>query len=441
MVATSDKDQITELQRFSAAQARIELDQKNISSEELVKACLDRIELREKDLNAWTFIDPDLAISQARKLDNELKRSEIHGIPIGIKDIYDTCDMPTAYGTSFMKNHKPSRDSNWVSILRSAGAVLIGKTKTTEFANAFPTTTRNPHNLSRSPGASSSGSAAAVADFMVPLAIGSQTGGSIIRPAAYCGVHGYKPSIEGLPKGNVRHAKPSIDTPGIFSRSIKDISVLRSVSMNDSSRVSTISKINSLRIGLCRTEHWDHAMPETKEIIKETTEIVSKHGISLQNIQLPDELSEAMEEFSVIVTLEDARAISKDCAEQFERLNPWSQRVLKEANEFSSNRYQNAKKLAERARDKINHIFENIDFIITPATRGEAPLDIESVEPSYFNSVWTLMHLPCISLPAFTGPNGMPLGLQIVGPVNDDSRLLTAAKAIENVINNHNYPT
>ena len=155
-MSTSDKDQITELQGFSAAQARIEIDQRNISSEELVRACLDRIELREKKLNAWAFIDPELAISQARKLDGEKKRSEIHGIPIGIKDIYDTFDMPTAYGTSFMKDHKPNRDSNWVSILRSAGAVLIGKTKTTEFANAFPTTTRNPHNLSRSPGASSS---------------------------------------------------------------------------------------------------------------------------------------------------------------------------------------------------------------------------------------------------------------------------------------------
>ena len=438
-MSTSDKDQITELQGFSAAQARIEIDQRNISSEELVRACLDRIELREKKLNAWAFIDPELAISQARKLDGEKKRSEIHGIPIGIKDIYATFDMPTAYGTSFMKDHKPNRDSNWVSILRSAGAVLIGKTKTTEFANAFPTTTRNPHNLSRSPGASSSGSAAAVADFMVPLAIGSQTGGSIIRPAAYCGVYGYKPSIEGLPKGGVRHAKPSIDTPGIFSRSINDISVLRSVSMNDPSQVSTASELSSLRLGLCHTEHWKHAMPETKNIIKETTEILSKHGASVENIQLPDEVSEVMEEFSVIVTSEDARAISEDCAKQYENLNPWSQRVLKEASEFSESRYQNAKLLAQKARERINQVFKNIDFIITPATRGEAPLDIESVEPSYFNSVWTLMHLPCISLPAFTGPNGMPLGLQIVGSINDDLRLLTEAKTIENALNSHNH--
>ena len=146
-----------------------------------------------------------------------------------------------------------------------------------------------------------------------------------------------------------------------------------------------------------------------------------------------------MEEFSVIVTSEDARAISEDCAKQYENLNPWSQRVLKEASEFSESRYQNAKLLAEKARERINQVFKNIDFIITPATRGEAPLDIESVEPSYFNSVWTLMHLPCISLPAFTGPNGMPLGLQIVGSINDDLRLLTEAKTIENALNSHNH--
>jgi len=217
------------LNLLTATELSGKLDQKQTTSVAIVEDCLARIAAREPDIRGWAYLDPDAALHQARACDAQPRRSRLHGIPIGIKDIFDTFDMPTTYGSTIYKNFQPTMDTALVGLMRRAGMVILGKCRTTEFASPVPVGVRNPHDFARSPGVSSSGSAAAVADYMIPLALGSQTGGSTILPAAFCGVVGYKASLTGLDRGGVRHLRPTLDTMGLFARSIADIAILRSV--------------------------------------------------------------------------------------------------------------------------------------------------------------------------------------------------------------------
>jgi Asp-tRNA(Asn)/Glu-tRNA(Gln) amidotransferase A subunit family amidase len=419
------------LNLLSASEARARLDSGEITSEQLVRDCLARIAAREPDLDAWVFLDHDLALAQARACDDEPPRGLLHGIPVGIKDIYDTADMPTAYGTTVHEGHHPDADSNWVAALRNAGAVILGKTRTTEFANPVPTSTRNPHDLERAPGASSSGSVAAVADYMVPLATGSQTGGSVILPAAHCGLYGYKSSFDGLPTGGVRHAKPSIDTPGLFARSLEDVALMRAASNGQTPATLALPETTRLRVGVCRTEVWPEALPESVATLARAADILAAAGAVVGDIEPPAEVSQALAEFSNILVPEDARAIAAEARDHFDQLNAWSQKSIHEAKHITPAQYGNAKAVAARGRTAIDGMFDAYDVLITPSTRGEAPTDRLSVEPSYFNRIWTLMYLPCLSLPAFTGPSGMPVGLQIVGRRDSDDHLLAAGRWIE----------
>ena len=419
------------LNLLTATEARAQLDRGEITSEQLVGDCLTRIEAREPDIDAWVFLDPDLALAQARARDSEAPRGPLHGIPVAIKDIYDTADMPTAYGTTVHQGHRPESDSAWVAALRAAGAVILGKSRSTEFANPTPTTTRNPHHLERAPGASSSGSAAAVADFMAPLATGSQTGGSVILPAAHCGIYGYKPSFGAFPSGGVRHAKPSIDTPGLFARSLDDVALMRAASLGTKPAALDPPASTSLRVGVCRTEVWPEALPESVAMLATAAKVLAEAGATVSDNELPVEVSQAMEEFRAILVPEDARAIATEGRDHFDQLNSWSQASIRDAKDFTEAQYEHAKAAAARGRDAVARVFDDFDVLITPSTRGEAPIDRAAIEPAYFNRIWTLMYLPCLSLPAFTGPAGMPVGLQIVGRRDDDERLLGIGDWIE----------
>ncbi len=419
---------------LSASKARVQLDSGEISSEKLVQDCLDRIKTRDADIDAWVYLDPELALEQAKTKDKETPKGLLHGIPIGIKDIYDTYDMPTGYGTEIHKNHQPDSDSNWVKTLREAGAVIIGKTRTTEFANPYPTITRNPHDLERSPGVSSSGSAAAVADFMVPLATGSQTGGSVIKPAAFCGIYGYKPSFDGLPTGGVRHSKPSIDTPGFFTRCLEDVALMRAASLNTPINSLELKNKDELRVGICKTEFWSEALPETASMIAEVSEILSSKYAKVEEVDLPIEVSIAMKEFRTIVATEDAKSFSHESKDHLRELNPWTQKVYNEAKSYTNQQYENAKVLAARGRTAIDKVFNYYDVLITPSARGEATKDLMAVETSYFNSIWTLMYLPCLTLPIFKSPSGLPLGIQLVCRRDCDDLLLAIGRSIEQKI-------
>jgi Asp-tRNA(Asn)/Glu-tRNA(Gln) amidotransferase A subunit family amidase len=422
------------LNLLSASEARAQLDSGEITSEQLVRDCLARIEAREPDIDAWAFLDPELALAQARERDSEPSRGLLHGIPVGIKDIYDTADMPTAYGTTILQGHQPTADSEWVAALRNAGAVILGKARTTEFANPVPTSTRNPHDLNRAPGASSSGSVAAVADFMVPLATGSQTGGSVILPASLCGIYGYKTSFGGLPAGGVRHAKPSIDTPGLFARSLDDVALMRAASLGIAPAPLDLPDDTNLRVGVCRTAVWPEALPESVAMLAAAAEILAEAGAAVSDIEPPAEVAEAMVNFSTILCTEDSRAISADVGDRLDQINSWAQKSLREAKDVTEAQYENAKAAAARARTAMDAVFDDFDVLITPSTRGEAPTDRESIEPSFFNRIWTWMYVPCLSLPAFTGPSGMPVGLQLVSRRDTDERLLAMGRWVEQVI-------
>ena len=376
------------------------------SSQDRVTECLARIEARESQIHAWAYLDPEHALAQARALDGMPGKGPLHGVPVGIKDVLDTFDMPTQHGSSIYRGHRPGRDSNCVAWLRKAGAVILGKTATTEFASPIPVGVRNPLDFTRTPGVSSSGSAAAVADRMVPLALGTQTGGSVIRPAAYCGIYGYKGSIDAIDRGGIQHVRPSLDTVGVFARSLEDLG--RVVAFKPLERAP--------RLGFCRTYEWHLARPETQEALLDAAE-----RLGAKEIELPALFKDALESFRVIVLRESALAYEREFREHLGTMNDWLKQVA--AQSVSDAAYENALRQAAQCRAYLATVFKDIDAIITPATAGEASQKLTGLEDQTFCPLWTLMHGPCVTIPAFKGPNGMPMGLQVVGPIEGDERL------------------
>ncbi len=414
------------LNLLTAAQAAARLRDGSATSERLVEDCLARIAARDSDVHAWAFVDREIALEQARARDREAPRSPFHGVPVGIKDIFDTCDMPTAYGSQIYKDHRPANDTAVVSLLRLAGAVILGKCVTTEFASPVPIGTRNPHDFSRSPGVSSSGSAAAVADFMVPLAVGSQTGGSTILPAAFCGVVGYKSSLTGIDRGGIRHLRPTIDTMGLFARSVEDIALLRSVLVG----AAPLPYDGRIRVGVCRTTWWNAAQPETVAALESGARLLVSRGMDVFDVELPNVFNGIEETFNVIVRAEGSRAMEWEARHHLKTMNHWLQSQLGAPEKIDQTRYDNAQSHSLECQRALMKLFEGCDVIMTPSTCGEAPTDLTSISNSAFNRVWTLMRGPCLTLPAFAGPNGMPVGLQIVGPVGQDDRTIALAARI-----------
>jgi len=385
------------------------------SAQDRVAECLARIEAREGEIHAWAYVDPEHALAQARALDGMPSKGPLHGIPVGIKDVLDAFDMPTQHGSSIYRDHRPGRDANCVSWLRKAGAVILGKTASTEFASPIPIGVRNPLDFTRTPGVSSSGSAAAVADLMVPLALGTQTGGSVIRPAAYCGIYGYKGSIDAIDRGGIRHVRPSLDTVGVFARSLEDIG--RMVPFQPLERPP--------RLGFCRTYEWHLAKPETQEALLGAAGL-----LGAKEIELPSLFADALESFRVIVLRESALAYEHEFREHLDTMNDWLKDVAAKAQSISDSVYDKARAHAAQCRAYLATVFRDVDAIITPATAGEASQKLTGLEDQTFCPLWTMMHGPCVTIPAFKGPNGMPMGLQVVGPVGGDNRLLAVCSLI-----------
>jgi Asp-tRNA(Asn)/Glu-tRNA(Gln) amidotransferase A subunit family amidase len=365
--------------------------------------------------------------------DMEPRRSQLHGIPVGIKDIFDTYDMPTTYGSSIYVDHRPHNDSVVVALMRRAGMIILGKCSTTEFASPVPAGVRNPHDLSRTPGVSSSGSAAAVADYMVPLAIGSQTGGSTILPAAYCGIFGYKATLTGIDRGNIRQLRPTLDTLGLFARSIPDIASLYAVLSGSTDMPPRVS-IRDLRIGICRTHNWQQAQPETVEALEDAAKALAAAGASVDETPLPPVFDGIEETFGVISSVEASHALAHEARDHMPKLNGWIRDSLAAAARHDQSRFDRAQGHAIKCQSALATIFQQCDVLITPSTIGEAPADLVSISSSVFNRTWTLMHVPCITIPAYRGPNGMPVGLQVVGPVGGDVGTMTAAQSIAEVL-------
>lgn len=414
---------------LTATEMSERLEAGRTTSVAIVEDCLKRIAAREPDIRGWAYLDPELALKQARACDAQPRRSRLHGIPVGVKDIFDTYDMPTEYGSSIHKGHRPTMDTALVGLMRRAGMVILGKCRTTEFASPVPAGVRNPHDFARNPGVSSSGSAAAVADFMVPLALGSQTGGSTILPAAFCGVVGYKSSLTGLDRGGVRHLRPTLDTMGLFARSIDDIAALRGV-LTGVGPAASVRGVNGLRIGVCKTVSWNEAQPEAVQALERAARSVSAAGATTHDAEMPAVFDGIGQSFRIIAAVEVSRALAAEGRDHFAKLNHWVKDGLTFAATVDQAQFEQAQHHVVRCQQAMAEIFKGCDAIITPSTAGEASTDIVGVSNSAFNRIWTLLHVPCVTIPAYEGPNGMPVGLQVVGPVGDDDRLLALSPAI-----------
>lgn len=444
-----------QLHKLGAWEAASLLACREITSEELVRSCLERISEREPLIHAFAHLNPDTAILQARALDADAIRGVLHGIPFGVKDLFDTSDSPTSYGSPIYTGFQPLTDAAAVAHCRAAGGVMMGKTVTTELANMQPTayvasnnadsdvviTTRNPHNLECTPGGSSSGSAAAVADGMLPLALGTQTAGSLIRPAAFCGVVGFKPSHNRVAKAGVRSLSETLDTVGGFARSVRDAALLASVLTGDDRMANQIcfadadgSKANidkvlrDIRIGLCQTPEWNLTDDDTQSVWSFAVE--SLQNTKLSKLELPAALSHLVALQKDIQAFETARSLLPENRLKPNRLSVPLQTLLAYGETISGETHTANLLSVLRARQQADDLFKDADVILAASTIGAAPHGLAHTGDPLFCRTWTLLGLPCIHLPFAKAKNGLPLGLQLIGRYGQDHKLLAAAHTI-----------
>lgn len=439
-----------DLADLSAAELAPKLARGEVRAVELVEACLARISARDGEIEAWAYIDPDHALAQAKSLDAArqvgLPIGPLHGIPVGIKDIIDTADMPTENGTVLHRGRKPPDDATVVSLLREAGAVILGKTVTTELALMHPGKTRNPHDGACTPGGSSSGSAAAVASGMVPLALGTQTNGSVIRPASFCGIFGFKPSHGLIPRTGVFTQSRFLDTVGVYGRSVADLALIGEVLMRHDPRDPDTSPQPAppLRavaaepppvppqLAFVKTPVWDKADDDTKAAFAELNEAL---GGQCEEVPLPNVFSGAWDWHRKIMFAD----IAKNCAGLYDRgrdkLSESIRGIIEEGREIKAVDYAAAKDWRAVLNAGLDEIFARFDAIITPAANGEAPKGLESTGDPAFCTLWTFCGTPAVTLPLLVGENGRPIGVQLIGSRGDDARLLRTAAWLVNRLN------
>lgn len=397
--------------------------------EAVARACLERIESREPRVRAWAHLDRERVIARARALDRGAARGPLHGVPFGVKDIIDTCDLPTEYGTAIHKGHRPAKDAACVALSRKAGGVLMGKTITTEFANVTPGPTRNPLDLSRTPGGSSSGSAAAVADCHVPVAIGTQTTGSTTRPASFCGIFGYRPTYGDLRTAGVMEASGSLDTLGILARSVEDVALYRDVLLGIEP-APLPDEVAPPRIGFCRPYFWDRLEPVTRKLLENGARRLGRAGAKVEEVMLPAADFEGLEAAHRWISgFEMARNLTWEIENHWDEISEnLREGRLKDGLACSYECYCEMRALVERCRERVAPLMDRHDVLLAPSAAGEAPVGMHPVPHPYVYMIWTTMHVPSITLPVFKGPNGIPIGAQLVAKRCDDRRLFAAAR-------------
>jgi amidase len=400
------------------------------TAEAATRACLDRIALREAAVQAWAHLDPAQALDQARACDRAAP-GPLGGLPVGIKDIMDTADMPTEYGSPIYAGHRPPADAACVARLRAAGAVILGKTVTTEFATSHPGKTRNPIAPTRTPGGSSSGSAAAVADGMVPAALGTQTMGSVIRPAAYCGIVGFKPSFGLISRAGVKPQAESIDTIGIMARRVDDVTPVAAVLMGRPRDALAATMSRPPRIGLYRGPDWTKVEPPAEAALEEAARRLAQAGAAVAEMPDAPILREALDAHLGIVVYELAGSLAHEWRAHRAQLSPILAGLIEAGQAYSFERYVAAQAVAERARAWIARALADVDAWLTVSAPGEAPEGLDNTGDPVMNRLWSLLHGPVVTLPAGRGPNGLPLGVSLVGRYRDDAALLGTARWAE----------
>jgi Asp-tRNA(Asn)/Glu-tRNA(Gln) amidotransferase A subunit family amidase len=434
---------LSQLNWLSATDAARAIRDGELGAAQLTEACLARVREVDDNVRAWAFLDPDHALAQARERDAERSEGKpigpLHGIPVGIKDIFDTEDMPTEDGSVLHAGRTPRHDATVVAMLRAAGAVILGKTVTTEFATYTAGKTRNPHNPEHTPGGSSSGSAAAVAVGMVPVALGSQTNGSVIRPASFCGVYGFKPTHGLFPRGGVLTLSRTLDHVGVFARSLEDVALVAEQLVGQDPRdgdtrvraripfVATAAEEPPLSpvFAFVKGPAWERAEKETREAF---AELVAALGDHVFEVDTPDSARLALDWQRTIMEAEMAANLDREWEQGRDRLSESLRTQLARGREITALDYQRARARIPLINEGFEEIFARCAAIITPAAAGTAPKGIESTGDPAFCTLWTLCGMPAISLPLMRGENGLPLGVQLVGQRGDDARLLRTAR-------------
>ncbi|MDH4150994.1 MAG: amidase [Betaproteobacteria bacterium] len=413
--------------RLSACEASRKIAAGELTAEKLTASCLERVAERETDVQAWAFIDPDTAIKQARLLDQQPRRSRLHGIPFGIKDVIDTHDMPTQYGSKIYEGNQPGCDAACVAQIREFGGLIMGKTVSTEFATRQPNKTRNPLNPAHTPGGSSSGSAAAVADFMVPIALGTQTSSSIVRPAAYCGVVGYKPSFGLINRAGLKFLSESLDTIGSLTRTIPDAAlIVEELSGLTPTSFEGVDKLRP-RIGLCRTPWWNAADDASKANLEQAARTLAGAGARVADVTLDDSFA-ALDGIQIeLSSYEFNRALTFERTHHADLISPHLLGRIAAGGKVTRQRYEECVTATRQARQRIADIFRDFDILISPSAPGEAP-GIDSTGEPIFGLLWTLLRLPCLTLPCGHGPSGLPLGIQFIAASGQDKALFLNAE-------------
>lgn len=404
---------------LTAAAAARRIEDGSLRADDMVRNCLERIEVREPATKAWTYL--------ARGTTGREGSGPLRGVPFGAKDIIDTADMPTSYGSPIHAGFRPASDAACVALTRRAGGVLLGKTVTTEFANVTPGKTRNPHDASRTPGGSSSGSAAAVADLMVPLALGSQTTASTIRPASYCGVYGFIPSQFRLSCSGVRQSSWTLDRLGLFARSVEDIALWEDV-LRGRAPERLPDDIAAPRIGFCRTHLWPAVEPDTAILLEDVARRLSAAGAAVTDVRLPAVFEEMTEAQRWISSVEFTRNYTWEIDHCLDRISPALRNGrIADGMSCPESRYAAACERAEACRRVLDNLLDGYDAMLTIAAGEEAPIG-DATGNFSFCALWTTMHTPCISIPGRTGPNNMPIGVQLVGRRGTDRHLMAVAE-------------
>ncbi|MCC7325841.1 MAG: amidase [Burkholderiales bacterium] len=436
-------DDLVDITSLGVAQALAVLREGRASAEELVGACLARIRADEARVHAWAFVDETRALEQARNVDRVRREGyptgPLHGLPVGIKDIIDTADMPTEDGTVLHAGRRPEHDAAVVARLRAAGAIILGKTVTTELATYAPGKTRNPYNPEHTPGGSSSGSAAAVAAHMVPAALGTQTNGSVIRPAAYCGVYGYKPSFGLVPRTGILEQSRPLDQVGFLARSVEDLAIIGEPLIGYDERdpaTRPIARPNLREVALqeppmppsfafTKTPNWDEAEEQTRLAFDEVAQALGSQSMPFS---VPSIFHDAWQWHATIMEADLARSFHQEYERGRERLSESLRGQIERGRRVSAVDYNNAVARIDATSAAFEEIFDRCDAILTAATAGPAPLGLESTGSAAFCTLWTFTGMPAVTLPLLHAENGMPMGIQLVGRRGDDARLLRTAR-------------
>ena len=402
-----------------------------LTVEAVAKSCIESIQAREPVLQAWSFFDPDLVLRQAKLLDKASGKGALHGLPIGIKDVFDTADMPTEMGSPIYKGHRPAIDAASVAEARRAGALMLGKTVTAEFAGVAPGPTTNPFDVKRTPGGSSSGSAAAVAAGECPVAFGTQTGGSIHRPSSFCGIVGYKPTYGAISRAGLKLAAETLDTVGLLGRDLDSVEIVAAALLHRDSSTEVLPKP---RIGLCRTPLWTTAEPSTVEAVEDAAARLAQAGAKVSELVLPKDFDALAEARDAINNYERARSMAVEWANHADKISPKLSEIVRKGQAMAYGDYVKAAAATAQCRALLNQIIGDYDLLLAPCVPGEAPEGIAWTGDTRFQSFWTMLHAPSMSLPTHKGPHGLPVSIQLIAPVWQDAKLFAACRWVESAL-------